>query len=190
MISILRQEIQRGSMMLLADFSQMAVTGKYLVATQFGSRPRNGVVFPKADGGGPKGDGGGPHVASTFDDGTLRGRRRWRQSYGPLLFQHADFGELAKAHNPKQKSGTAGRHRESTATLPPVGGYPTIRFFAATSPHYAERAAPSSAPAYARDACRSSAVLDRTRRRSTRRCAAGRVYGRPSGRHQVQRISA
>src|SRR5262245_51313390 len=63
------QEIQRGGMMLLADFSQMAVTGKYLGAAQFGSRPRNGVVFPKAAGGGPKGVGGGTHATSTFDDG-------------------------------------------------------------------------------------------------------------------------
>ena len=66
---ILGQEIQRGGMMLLADFPQMAVAGKHLGAAQYGRRLRNGVVFPKADGGRPKGDGGGTHVTSTFDDG-------------------------------------------------------------------------------------------------------------------------
>ena len=69
MIRILGQEIQRGGMMLLADFPQMAVAGKHLGAAQYGRRRRNGVVFPKADGGRPKGDGGGTHVTSTFDDG-------------------------------------------------------------------------------------------------------------------------
>jgi len=44
---ILGQEIQRGGMMLLADFPQMAVAGKHLSAAQYGSRPRNGVVMSR-----------------------------------------------------------------------------------------------------------------------------------------------
>jgi hypothetical protein len=57
-------------MMPLADFAQMAVAGKHLGAAQYGRWPRNGIVFPKADGGRPTRDGGGTHVTSTFDDGT------------------------------------------------------------------------------------------------------------------------
>jgi hypothetical protein len=59
---ILGQEIQRGGMMPLADFSQMAAAGKHLGATQQGLRPRDGHDFPKDSG-------GGTHVTSMFDDG-------------------------------------------------------------------------------------------------------------------------
>jgi hypothetical protein len=68
------QEIQRGGMMLLADFSQMAVTGKYLGAVQFGSRPHDGAVFRKADGGGPKSNGGGTHTTPRLTMARLRGQ--------------------------------------------------------------------------------------------------------------------
>jgi len=105
---ILGQEIQRGGMMPLADFPQMAVAGKHLSAAQYGSRPRNGVVIPKADG-------GGTHVTSTFDDGApawttpLASKLRC-----PLLFQHADSGNWQKLTIPSM----AGDYRSSPRITP------------------------------------------------------------------------
>ena len=44
----------------------------------------------------------------------LRGRRRWRQSYGPLLFQHADSGNWQKLTIPSM----AGDYRSSPRITP------------------------------------------------------------------------
>src|SRR6476660_6270057 len=94
---ILGQEIQRGGMMLLADFPEMAVAGKHLGAAQQDRRLRNGAVFPKS------GDGRN-HVTSTFDDSAAACTTTQRQGYGPFLFQHADSGNWQKLTNAKSRA--------------------------------------------------------------------------------------